>query len=277
VALTTPGGLSATSTNTATGSHTHAIDTTIARSAITITAGAGLTGGGDLTANRTLNIGAGSGITVNADDVALTTPGGLSATSTNTAAGSHTHAIAASANPGAAESLLKTTTAGLLTLHSLTLTNDLILGRVDSDALPKVTAVRDLGSASLKWRNLHLSGSVNADAGLFAGAVDVGDDLTVGLNVLQVDVSGQRVGVNRTADPQFQLDVLGNMRASGYIVGQHAIQLPDALMICHYDGARPDDLNGNANGHLGQVATVTGPPVFAPGRFSKGLQLAQTR
>lgn len=37
----------------------------------TITAGAGLTGGGDLTANRTLNVGAGTGITVNADDVAV--------------------------------------------------------------------------------------------------------------------------------------------------------------------------------------------------------------
>ncbi len=71
VALTTPGSLTATSTNSSTGSHTHAIDSTIARSAITITAGAGLTGGGDLSANRTLTVGAGTLITVNADDVAL--------------------------------------------------------------------------------------------------------------------------------------------------------------------------------------------------------------
>lgn len=39
--------------------------------ATTLTAGAGLTGGGDLTANRTFNVGAGTGITVNANDVAL--------------------------------------------------------------------------------------------------------------------------------------------------------------------------------------------------------------
>jgi hypothetical protein len=39
----------------------------------TITAGAGLTGGGDLSTNRTINVGAGTGITVNADDVALDT------------------------------------------------------------------------------------------------------------------------------------------------------------------------------------------------------------
>ena len=36
-----------------------------------LTAGAGLTGGGDLSADRTFTVGAGTGITVNADDVAL--------------------------------------------------------------------------------------------------------------------------------------------------------------------------------------------------------------
>jgi len=41
---------------------------------LTLTAGAGLTGGGDLSANRTFTVGAGTGITVNADDVALTIP-----------------------------------------------------------------------------------------------------------------------------------------------------------------------------------------------------------
>lgn len=38
-----------------------------------LTAGAGLTGGGDLSADRTFDIGAGAGITVNANDVALDT------------------------------------------------------------------------------------------------------------------------------------------------------------------------------------------------------------
>lgn len=40
---------------------------------IVLTAGAGLTGGGDITASRTLDVGAGTGITVNANDVALDT------------------------------------------------------------------------------------------------------------------------------------------------------------------------------------------------------------
>jgi hypothetical protein len=37
----------------------------------TLTAGNGLTGGGDLSANRTFTVGAGTGVTVNADDVAI--------------------------------------------------------------------------------------------------------------------------------------------------------------------------------------------------------------
>ncbi len=117
----------------------------------TLTAGAGLTGGGDLSADRTftvgagygitvnaddvalsssvagagltyttgvLAVGAGSGLTVNADDVALTTPGTLTVTSTNVATGSHTHAITASSSPGRAAALLKSGSNGELTLYN---------------------------------------------------------------------------------------------------------------------------------------------------------------
>ena len=51
----------------------------IDHSSVTLTAGAGLTGGGTIASSRTFNIGAGSYITVNADDVAV------DATTTNTA------------------------------------------------------------------------------------------------------------------------------------------------------------------------------------------------
>lgn len=55
--LGTPSNLSATSTNSVTStSHTHAIDSTIARSDRKITAGDGLSGGGDLTADRSLAV-----------------------------------------------------------------------------------------------------------------------------------------------------------------------------------------------------------------------------
>ena len=48
----------------------------IDHTAVTLTAGAGLTGGGDISTNRSFAVGAGTGIAVNADDVALD-PSGL--------------------------------------------------------------------------------------------------------------------------------------------------------------------------------------------------------
>lgn len=52
----------------------------IDHSTVSITAGAGLTGGGTIAATRTLNIGAGTGITVNADDIAISNTGVVAAT-----------------------------------------------------------------------------------------------------------------------------------------------------------------------------------------------------
>jgi len=63
-----------------------------------------------------LAVGAGSGLTVNADDVALTTPGALSVATSSSAAGNHTHAITSSSNPGAAASILASSAAGLVQL-----------------------------------------------------------------------------------------------------------------------------------------------------------------
>ena len=83
-----------------------------------IIAGSGLTGGGALTADVTLAVGAGLGIDINADDVALTTPGTLTVSSTNSSAGNHTHAITSNSSPGAAAALLATTAGGLLTLYN---------------------------------------------------------------------------------------------------------------------------------------------------------------
>lgn len=49
-------------------------------SAVSITAGDGLTGGGDISASRTLNVGAGTGIAVGADTVGLTDTGVVAGT-----------------------------------------------------------------------------------------------------------------------------------------------------------------------------------------------------
>lgn len=76
----------------------------INHSSVTLTAGAGLTGGGDITTNRTFNIGQGNGITVNADDVALAT----------TVAGSGLNYAAGVLNIGAGTGMsINSTTVGL--------------------------------------------------------------------------------------------------------------------------------------------------------------------
>ncbi len=86
-----------------------------------VIAGSGLTGGGFLTADRTLNVGAGNGISVGAVTVILTTPTvNLSVSSPNVADGwGHTHVIDSSADPGATAAILATSTLGRLNVHDL--------------------------------------------------------------------------------------------------------------------------------------------------------------
>jgi len=217
VTLNTPGALSATSSNSSSTNHTHSIDSTIARSAINITGSGALGGGGNLTADRA---------------VTLNTPGSLTATSTNSSATNHTHAVTASADVGTtpAESLLKSTSSGGLTLATLT-----------------------------------SKGNVN---------VTNGGDLTVGSNIFFVDASGTNVGINCAPDAQFDLDVAGNLRAQGWIVGKHAVQLKDAVAIFHYDGAT-EAVEGEPNDHMGHVPTTwANSPVFVRGKFGKALSLS---
>lgn len=104
------------------------LDAILVRSTIAVASGGGLTGGGDLSTSRTLAVGAGDGIAVNADDVAVdatvvrtsrtvatgsgltgggdlsanrtlaanfTTSGGYNGTATTVARGDHSHASAA--------------------------------------------------------------------------------------------------------------------------------------------------------------------------------------
>lgn len=93
-----------------------------------VIAGDGLTGGGALTADV---------------QIELNLPGTLSASSTNNAAGNHTHAINSSSNPGATSMLLKTDDLGGVILRALSSVNGIY---------PTQPETSDLGSSSLRWR-----------------------------------------------------------------------------------------------------------------------------
>lgn len=112
--------------------------------------------------------------------------------------------------------------------------------------------------------------------GLKLKTLELTSDLTVS-TVLKVEQSAGRVGINCTPDSQFALDVAGNIRAQGWIVGKHALQLPDARMICHFDGPQPYESNyfGDPTGHMGQKATVVGGVNYRPGYFGKGVEVAE--
>jgi len=77
----------------------------IDHSSVSITGGNGLTGGGDITTSRTLNVGAGTGITVNADNVAVD----MSAfTTTNLAEGNNLYYTPARADSDARNAITVT-------------------------------------------------------------------------------------------------------------------------------------------------------------------------
>ena len=106
----------------------------------------------------------GDGLSLSTQQVSLTTPGTLSGTSTNVAAGNHTHFIAGSSNPGATtDVILKTAADGSITLVNMNVSSLLttaslnVTGNVASDLIPSLTDTYDLGDATHLWRKGWLS------------------------------------------------------------------------------------------------------------------------
>lgn len=117
-----------------------------------------------------------------------------------------------------------------------------------------------------------------AAGGLTLKQLQINGDLTVGTNVLNVDQSVGNIGINCVPDAQFDLDVAGNLRAQGWIVGKHAIQVKDARMICHFDGSKiPGDITFNPTGHMGQIGSISGCVYGSEGKFGKAATFVPTK
>ncbi len=134
-------------------------------------AGAGLTHSAGV-----LAVGAGSGITVNADDVALTTPGTLTAATSNSASGSHTHAV----TTGAASTLTVSTSNATGSSASLARADHLHTITASADVTAQTSALLKSASGNLKLYSGNFSytaGYTSFTSG-FAGAgwrIDYGD------------------------------------------------------------------------------------------------------
>lgn len=173
-----------------------------------------------------------SGLTFSSGDLALGTPATLTPSTTNSVTTTtHSHDITSSSDVG-------TSAPGVNTLLHATSTGSLILGA------------------------LTVKGNVD---------VTNGGDLTVGSNVLFVDVSQSSVGIMRAPDPQFALDVNGPIRGTE-LVGRHAIQLDDVALLLHYDGGFPYTTNytGEPNAvPMGTVPIANTNVHYRPGKFYK--------
>lgn len=120
-------------------------DEHVAHSGVTLTAGAGLTGGGTIAASRSFAVGAGDGITVNADDVAL-------ASSTAGAGLTYTTGVLSLTDTAATTTNAIDVSSGAITIDLTALTNiegsalaatDEFL--VDDGGVQKAIAVQDFG------------------------------------------------------------------------------------------------------------------------------------
>lgn len=121
-------------------------------------------------------------------------------------------------------------------------------------------------------------------ASLFtSGAVDIGQGLTAAKTGFRViyhthDYDHAHVVINPgpfwNLDEQFGLDIDDNLLVRGWIVGKHAIQLDGATMLLHFDGPeRSPDLSGQTRGHMGQVPTLERSLTFAPGKFGMAVHV----
>ncbi len=176
----------------------------ISHAGVTLTAGAGLTGGGTIEASRSFAVGAGAGITVNANDVALTTPGTLTATTVNSSVGNHVHTIADTADGAANHNvILASGVAGELTMDDYFTVNGGTFGIAGNELL-----------------TVNAAGTF-AFSGITGISVQNGDWIGAGVGTAWLFDSGNgditttaSVGIGTIA-PNRQLDI--NAAANSYI------------------------------------------------------------
>ena len=180
----------------------------IDHSSVTLTAGSGLTGGGNITASRTFNVGAGVGITVNADDVAVNPGNGISANTSGVfavaGAGISVGAGGIAVNVSGDSSLIANTSGlfiddSTLSIATSQLTGDVALGTGTSGSYVEslvegtgVTITNNSGEGATPTiaigQDVSTSANVTFQNGTFTGDIQIDGDFTVSGNVVSVNV-----------------------------------------------------------------------------------------
>lgn len=229
----------------------------------TLTAGAGLTGGGDLSADRIFDIGAGTGITVNANDIAITNTGvGAAAYGSDSSVATFT--VNAQGQLTAASSTPIAIGAAAVTGVALTRTNDtnvtLTFGGSPTTALVAAT------SLTLGW-----TGTLSVARGGTGGGAASGtllDNISGFASTGHLVRTGAGAYSFRTvAGTTNQIDVANGSGASGNptisISASYAGQASITTLGTIATGTWQGTAVGAAYGGTGQTSYTTGDLLYA--------------
>ena len=229
---------------------------------LTISAGTGLSGGGDLTTNRTISI-ANTAVSAGSYGTASAVPsftvngqGQLTAAANTTIAIANTQ-VSGLGTMSTQNANAVAITGGTATLTSLTVNDNTTLGssntdqvtfnaRIASEFTPSTANTYDLGRNSHEWRNLYLTGTANISALTASGAVTLSGGTANGVAYLNgskvlttgsaLTFDGTNLGVPaevyRTTDSSYLRLAGGNPAATGANVlmfGSTHASLPGAL------------------------------------------------
>ena len=216
-----------------------ALDTTndrnVDHSAVTLTAGAGLTGGGDITASRTFTVGAGTGIAVNADDVALSHLG------LEALADPNADRILFWDDSAGATAWLSTSSASGLSLSGTTLS----LSAIPNSSLTNSSVTYGAGNGLTGGGAVALGGSATFNIGAGTGITVNADSIELsGASSLTSTVlpkwdSGGELVDSLVSDDGSTVTISGNLTVSGTTttVNTETINLADNIILLNSNEA----------------------------------------
>lgn len=236
-----------------------ALDTSSSRnvdhSGVTLTAGAGLTGGGNITASRSFAVGAGTGIAVNANDVALSHLGLESLADPNA------DRILFWDDSAGATAWLSTSSASGLSLSGTTLS----LSAIPNSSLANSSVTYSSGNGLTGGGAVALGGSATFNIGAGTGITVNANDIELSgagsltANTLTKWDSGGELVDSLVSDDGTTVTIGGNLTVTGTTttVNTETINLADNVILLNSNEAGSPTQDGGIEIERGTSANVS--------------------